>query len=76
MSTIDIGADEYGAFCSSIRRLCGIDLSQYKRGQMERRIRTFAERRGVTRLHDYAAVLAGSKQDLYDFLDRVTINVS
>jgi chemotaxis protein methyltransferase CheR len=76
VSTIDIGADEYGAFCSSVRRLCGIDLSQYKRGQMERRIRTFAERRGVTRLHDYAAVLAGSKQELDDFLDRVTINVS
>ena len=76
MSTIDIGADEYGAFCSAVRRLCGIDLSQYKRGQMERRIRTFAERRGVTRLHDYVTVLAGSKQELDDFLDRVTINVS
>ena len=62
MSTIDLRADEYGAFCTAIRRLCGIDLSQYKRGQMERRIRTFAERRGITRLKDYAAILAGSKR--------------
>lgn len=76
MSTIDVSADEYGAFCTAIRRLCGIDLSQYKRGQMERRIRTFAERRGLTRLQDYAAVLADSKPELEEFLDRVTINVS
>lgn len=76
MSTIDVRSDEYGAFCTAIRRLCGIDLTQYKRGQMERRIRTFAERRGATRLQDYAAVLAGSRQELEQFLDRVTINVS
>jgi chemotaxis protein methyltransferase CheR len=76
VSTIDVRTDEYGAFCTAIRRLCGIDLSQYKRGQMERRIRTFSERRGITRLQDYAAVLADSKQELEDFLDRVTINVS
>ena len=76
MTTIDLRADEYGAFCAAIRRLCGIDLAQYKRAQMERRIRTFAERRGITRLADYAAVLAGSEQELDEFLDRVTINVS
>jgi chemotaxis protein methyltransferase CheR len=76
VSTIDVRADEYGEFCTAIRRLCGIDLSQYKRGQMERRIRTFAERRGITRLQDYAPVLAGSKEQLEEFLDRVTINVS
>ncbi len=76
MSTIDVRGDEYGAFCTAIRRLCGIDLSQYKRGQMERRIRTFAERRGVTRLQDYVAVLADSEPELEQFLDRVTINVS
>ena len=68
--------DEYGEFCTAIRRLCGIDLSQYKRGQMERRIRTFAERRGVTRLQDYVPLLADSKAELEEFLDRVTINVS
>jgi chemotaxis protein methyltransferase CheR len=76
MSTIDISADEFGAFCTAIRRLCGIDLAQYKRGQMERRIRTFAERRGIKKLDEYASVLAGSKDELDEFLDRVTINVS
>lgn len=76
MSTTEIRADDYVAFCASVHRLCGIDLSQYKRGQMERRIRTFASRRGITGLLDYARVLEGSKDELDAFLDRVTINVS
>ncbi len=60
MTTIDLRADEYARFCSGIRRLCGIDLSQYKRAQMERRIRTFAERRGITTLPEYLGVLGES----------------
>jgi chemotaxis protein methyltransferase CheR len=76
MSTVNLGTDEYGGFCTGVRRLCGIDLSQYKRAQMERRIRTFAERQGITRLSDYLRVLSDSKEELDAFLDRVTINVS
>jgi chemotaxis protein methyltransferase CheR len=76
MSTVHLGADEFGGFCTGVRRLCGIDLSQYKRSQMERRIRTFAERRGVTRLSEYLGLLSDSKEELDAFLDRVTINVS
>lgn len=76
MTTIDLRTDEYVGFCAGVRRLCGIDLSQYKRPQMERRIRTFAERRGVTRLTDYLGVLGSSTEELDAFLDRVTINVS
>jgi chemotaxis protein methyltransferase CheR len=76
MSTIDIGTGEYGAFCTGVRRLCGIDLSQYKRGQMERRIRTFAQRRGMTDLAAYLGVLSDDREELDAFLDRVTINVS
>lgn len=76
MSTVDVGTDEYGGFCTGIRRLCGIDLSQYKRAQMERRIRTFAERRGITSLAQYLKLLEDGKDELDAFLDRVTINVS
>jgi chemotaxis protein methyltransferase CheR len=76
MSTIDVAANEYSGFCTGIRRLCGIDLSQYKREQMERRIRTFAQRRGIARLQEYLAILGDSKEELEAFLDRVTINVS
>jgi chemotaxis protein methyltransferase CheR len=76
MTTVDLAAEEYRGFCTGVQRLCGIDLAQYKRAQMERRIRTFAERRGITRLSEYLGVLAKSKEELDAFLDRVTINVS
>lgn len=69
-------ADDYEAFCNGVRRLCGIDLGQYKRGQMERRVRTFAERRGHKDLAKYAKTLGTDKVELEAFLDRMTINVS
>jgi chemotaxis protein methyltransferase CheR len=67
--------DEYVAFCEGFRRLTGIDLLQYKRGQMERRIRSFVQARGGS---DLAGYLHRLKEDgeLGAFLDRVTINVS
>jgi chemotaxis protein methyltransferase CheR len=68
---------EYAEFCAGVRGICGIDLLQYKRGQMERRIRTHVERRGVDGgLHDFLRVLKASPDELERFLDRVTINVS
>ena len=70
-------ADEYEQFCVAFRRVCGIDLLQYKRGQMERRIRSFvATRGGDVDLLTYAATLKADKDELNRFLDRVTINVS
>jgi chemotaxis protein methyltransferase CheR len=68
--------DEYVAFCNALRHVCGIDLLQYKRGQMERRIRSFAATRGATDLAAYATTLRTDKEELEKFLDRVTINVS
>ncbi|MCW2994668.1 MAG: protein-glutamate O-methyltransferase CheR [Conexibacter sp.] len=68
--------DEYEAFCLLFRRVCGIDLLQYKRGQMERRIRSFVATRGARDLLAYAATLKSDKAELERFLDRVTINVS
>jgi chemotaxis protein methyltransferase CheR len=69
-------ADDYEPFCLAIRRLCGIDLLQYKRGQMERRIRSFVATRDVDGLVAYAALLKADRAELDKFLDRVTINVS
>jgi chemotaxis protein methyltransferase CheR len=68
--------DDYTMFCEGVRTLAGIDLLQYKRGQMERRLRTFAGRRGVSGLVDYLSVLKSDSDELDQFLDRVTINVS
>jgi chemotaxis protein methyltransferase CheR len=77
MSAInDMARDDYVDFCQGVRRLCAIDLLQYKRGQMERRIRTFATTRGQSKLPEYLTVLKRDRGELEQFLDRVTINVS
>jgi len=76
MSTALQAADEYVAFCEGVRRLCQVDLLQYKRNQMERRIRSFAARRGIARLAEYLSLLGAQSDELDEFLDRVTINVS
>ena len=69
-------ADDYVPFCEQVRRLCGVDLLQYKRAQMERRIRSWTERRGTPVLADSARRLQADREELDAFLDRVTINVS
>jgi len=68
--------DDYTDFCEGVRRLTGIDLAQYKRPQMERRIRSFADRRGIAGLPEYLRALAADHDALEQFLDRMTINVS
>jgi chemotaxis protein methyltransferase CheR len=73
---VTAAVDEYVTFCVGVRRLCEVDLSQYKRNQMERRIRTFVERRGARGLAEYLRQLNDDPEELDRFLDRVTINVS
>jgi chemotaxis protein methyltransferase CheR len=68
--------DEYVIFCEGVRALAKIDLLQYKRPQMERRIRSFAERLGITDLGEYLQLLRAEPERLGEFLDRTTINVS
>jgi chemotaxis protein methyltransferase CheR len=71
-----VAADDYISFCDGLRKLCGIDLTQYKRPQMERRLRSFFARQGISKLTDSLDRLRTDKQLLDDLLDRVTINVS
>ncbi len=68
--------DEFAVFSQGFQRLTGLDLSQYKRAQMERRVRTFVERRGHESLSAYLSVIRVNPVELEAFLDRVTINVS
>jgi chemotaxis protein methyltransferase CheR len=68
--------DDYALFCAGVQQICQVDLSQYKRRQMERRVRSFAERNGTPRLSRYLAVLASDEGERERFLARVTINVS
>jgi chemotaxis protein methyltransferase CheR len=70
------GHDDYANLCARVRLLCGVDLMQYKRGQMERRVRTWIQRRGAHSLPIYGDLLRRDPDELDAFLDRVTINVS
>ena len=72
----DLKADDFAALCETVRSICGVDLSQYKRNQMERRVRTWTERRGTPDLTEYGKRLRREPEELDAFLDRVTINVS
>jgi chemotaxis protein methyltransferase CheR len=69
-------SDDYLGFCEGLRQICGIDLTQYKREQMERRLRTFFERKGIKRLTDSLSSLKADKAELDALIDRMTINVS
>ncbi len=69
--------DDFAVLCEGVRRLSGLDLTQYKRAQMERRVRTYVERRGADPdLSGFVATLRTQPAELDAFLDRVTINVS
>jgi chemotaxis protein methyltransferase CheR len=68
--------DDYIGFCEGLRQICGIDLTQYKRPQMERRLRSYWARLGISKLTDALPRLRGDAAQLDDLLDRVTINVS
>jgi chemotaxis protein methyltransferase CheR len=68
--------DEYVGFCEAVRELAHVDLLQYKRAQMERRIRSFALRCGADSLPAYLEQLRADPNRLNEFLDRITINVS
>ncbi|HUO69145.1 MAG TPA: protein-glutamate O-methyltransferase CheR [Solirubrobacteraceae bacterium] len=71
-----ITAEDYQRFCEGVRQLSGVDLTQYKRPQMERRLRAFTERRGFKHLTDSLPGLRENRAELDALLDRMTINVS
>ena len=48
---------DYERFCGGVKQLCGIDLFQYRPGQMERRLRSFARRAGHDDLDGYLTAL-------------------
>ena len=68
--------DDYIGFCEGLRQICGIDLTQYKRPQMERRLRSYWSRLGISMLTDALPRLRSDAAELDDLLARVTINVS
>lgn len=67
---------DFENFCEGIKDLLGVDLSLYKRKQMERRARGLAARNHVETLSEYLELLKHDATLLDKFMERMTITVS
>lgn len=63
-------------FIASVKKMTGIDLALYKEAQMKRRLTSLRLKRGYTTFAQYFEAIAKDKELFYEFLDRMTINVS
>lgn len=69
-------ADDYYGFIKQVRRKTGVDLSLYKEGQMKRRLTTLRDKRGFASFERYFQAISKDEDLFFEFLDRMTINVS
>jgi len=67
---------DFTRFIQGIKAYTTIDLAQYKETQMKRRLTTLRNKRGFDTFAAYLEAIKKSKELLYEFLDRMTINVS
>lgn len=68
--------DEFKEFMGDFHNLTGIDLTLYKRPQMERRLTALRNKHGYHTFQELYAALQKDERLLFEFLDRMTINVS
>ncbi|MNJ53428.1 Chemotaxis protein methyltransferase [compost metagenome] len=54
----------------------GIDLAQYKEAQMKRRLTTLRNKNGFSTFASFYTAMIANKPLFYEFLDKMTINVS
>lgn len=67
---------DYLGFIRDIKKHTGIDLAQYKEAQMKRRLTTLRNKNGYATFADFFTAMMSNKPLFYEFLDRMTINVS
>lgn len=63
-------------FIKKVKDYTSIDLSQYKEAQMKRRLTTLRMKKGYTTFASFFEAMTKDKELFYEFLDRMTINVS
>lgn len=66
----------YDDFKEAFYQLTGLDLSLYKERQMKRRIESLMLRTSIKSYESFIAKLSKDKDELNDFIDYITINVS
>jgi len=68
--------DDYIDFINLVKKKSGIDLYLYKESQMKRRLKSLYEKKGFQSFVDFYKGMEKDKELYYEFLDRMTINVS
>ena len=63
-------------FIKKVKDYTSIDLAQYKEAQMKRRLTTLRVKKGYMSFASFFEAMAKDKELFYEFLDRMTINVS
>lgn len=69
-------SNDYLEFIQGIKRKTGIDLSLYKEAQMKRRLTALYEKKGFGSFQEFFSKLNRDSEEMEEFLDRMTINVS
>ncbi|WP_127588374.1 CheR family methyltransferase [Paenibacillus koleovorans] len=67
---------EFLTFIKRVKDYSGIDLAQYKEAQMKRRLITLYTKRGFAGFTAFYDAMMKDRELYYEFLDRMTINVS
>lgn len=67
---------DYDSFVAKFYTATGIDLTQYRQSQMERRLTTLRDRRGYTNFTHYLEAALHDADLMAELMDRLTINVS
>ncbi|MCJ8006674.1 CheR family methyltransferase [Lederbergia wuyishanensis] len=67
---------DYHHFILQIKQKTGIDLSLYKEAQMKRRLTSLYQKKGYSSFKDFYAGILSEPQNMNDFLDKMTINVT
>lgn len=67
---------DFLAFIKKVKDYTSIDLSQYKEAQMKRRLTTLRMKKGYNTFVSFFEAMTKDRALFYEFLDRMTINVS
>lgn len=67
---------DYLGFIRSVKQSTGIDLALYKEAQMKRRLTTLRNKNGFSTFEAFYQAMKGEQKLFYEFLDKMTINVS
>lgn len=67
---------DFAVFIRKVKQHSAIDLAQYKEAQMKRRLTTLYTKRGFASFTAFFDGMMKDRELYYEFLDRMTINVS